>query len=131
VQPATGLRILVVDDNIDAAEALAMLLELRGNQTRIAHTGPVALDAAADFRPQVVFLDIGLPGLNGYEVARRMRADTLLPQPLLVALTGWGTDEDRRQAHAAGFDRHLVKPVDLGKLTAVLGSARRDLAQGR
>jgi PAS domain S-box-containing protein len=125
-EPATGLRILVVDDNIDAAESLAMLLELRGNRTRIAHTGPVALDAAADFRPQVVFLDIGLPGLNGYEVARRMRADTLLPQPLLVALTGWGTDEDRRQAHAAGFDRHLVKPVDLGKITAVLGSARRD-----
>jgi signal transduction histidine kinase len=123
-----GLRILVVDDNVDAAEALAMLLELRGYQTRVAYTGLLALDAASEFRPQVVFLDIGLPGINGYEVARRLRADTILPQPLLVALTGWGSDEDRRQAHAAGFDQHLVKPVDSSKLAAVLVDARRGLA---
>ena len=123
-----GLRILVVDDNVDAAEALAMLLELRGNQTRVAYSGLLALDAASEFRPQVVFLDIGLPGINGYEVARRLRADAILPQPLLVALTGWGTDEDRRQAQAAGFDQHLVKPVDSSKLAAVLVDARRGLA---
>jgi CheY-like chemotaxis protein len=102
-----------------------MLLELRGNQARLAHSGPDALDAAAEFQPQVVFLDIGLPGLNGYEVAQRLRANPALPQPWLVALTGWGTDEDRRQAKAAGFDRHLVKPVDSSKLEAVLVEVRR------
>jgi PAS domain S-box-containing protein len=123
--PVASLRILVVDDNVDAAETLAMLLELAGNQTRVAHSGLVALDAASEFRPQVVFLDIGLPGLNGYEVARRLRVDAGLPRPLLVALTGWGTDEDRRQAHDAGFDRHLVKPADSSKIAAVLADARR------
>jgi CheY-like chemotaxis protein len=124
---AAGLRILVVDDNTDAADTLAMLLELGGHQTRIAHSGPAALDAAFEFRPQVVFLDIGLPGLSGYEVARRLRVDAMLPQPLLVALTGWGSDEDRRQAHAAGFDRHLVKPIDASKIAAVLAAVRHDL----
>jgi CheY-like chemotaxis protein/two-component sensor histidine kinase len=129
--PVTGLPILVVDDNVDAADTLAMLLELGGNQTRVADSGLAALDAASEFRPQVVFLDIGLPGLNGYEVARRLRADALLPRPLLVALTGWGSDDDRRQAHAAGFDRHLVKSVDASKIAAVLADARRDLDQER
>jgi len=116
-----AMRILVVDDNVDAAESLAMLLELNGHHTRLAHTGESALAAAAEFQPQAVFLDIGLPGLNGYEVARRLRASSNPQQRLLlIALTGWGTEEDRRQAHAAGFDRHLVKPVDLDKLVDAL-----------
>ncbi|HEU4735028.1 MAG TPA: ATP-binding protein [Kofleriaceae bacterium] len=122
---ADNLKILVVDDNIDAAEMLGMLLELRGYRTRLAHTGPAALAVAADFEPQVIFLDIGLPGLNGYEVAERLRASGRQPQPVLVALTGWGTDEDRRQSKAAGFDGHLVKPVDIRQLEATLGELRR------
>jgi CheY-like chemotaxis protein len=121
---ATGLRILVVDDNVDAAETLAMLLELRGNQIHIAHDGIAAVAAATAFRPQLVFLDIGLPGISGYEVARRLRADPALDQPMLVALTGWGADDDRRQTRDAGFDYHLVKPVDASKITEVLIEAR-------
>ncbi|HEY0478377.1 MAG TPA: GAF domain-containing protein [Kofleriaceae bacterium] len=121
---APALRILVVDDNVDAAETLAMLLELGGNLTRLAHSGPAALEQVTDFRPDLVFLDIGLPEMNGYEVAARVRADPAIPQPVLVALTGWGSEDDRRQAHAAGFDRHLVKPIDGAKLEAVLAALR-------
>jgi signal transduction histidine kinase/ActR/RegA family two-component response regulator len=117
-----GLRILVVDDNVDAAESLSLLLELSGHQTRLAHTGTSAIPTAVGFRPHVVLLDIGLPGLDGYEVARRLRAEASLPQPVLVALTGWGTEEDRRQASLAGFDQHLVKPVDGAQLASVLRS---------
>jgi CheY-like chemotaxis protein len=119
-----GLKILVVDDNVDAAEMLAMLLEAGGNQTRLAHTGLAALAAASELEPDLVFLDIGLPEMNGYEVATRLRADPRLRDCVLVALTGWGSDDDRRQAHAAGFDRHLVKPIDGDKLHDVLSAAR-------
>jgi CheY-like chemotaxis protein len=116
-----GHRILVVDDNADAAISLAMLLELEGHETRVAHSGADALAAMAEFSPNYVFLDIGLPDLSGYEVARRMRAMTgLRTVARLIALTGWGSDEDRRQAVAAGFDAHLVKPVDPAELTAAL-----------
>jgi CheY-like chemotaxis protein len=115
------LRILVVDDNVDAAESLAMLLELDGHETRIAHTGESAIDLALAFAPDAAFIDIGLPGLNGYQVAQRLRADVNGRESLLlVALTGWGADEDRRHAQAAGFDVHLVKPVDFEKLSEVL-----------
>jgi signal transduction histidine kinase/ActR/RegA family two-component response regulator len=115
------LRVLVVDDNVDAAESLAMLLELDGHQTRIAHTGESAVDVALGFVPDAAFIDIGLPGLNGYEVAQRLRADASMHEALLlVALTGWGSDEDRRRAQGAGFDLHLVKPVDFDKLNEVL-----------
>ena len=111
------LRILVVDDNVDAAETLAMLLGLEGHKTCVAHTGEAALRSALEFQPNVVLLDIGLPGLSGNEIARRLRREERLPKPLLlIALTGWGSDEDRRKAKEAGFDRHLVKPVDLEKL---------------
>ncbi|MEJ7597590.1 MAG: ATP-binding protein [Kofleriaceae bacterium] len=119
-----GMKILVVDDNIDGAETLAMLLELTGNETRMAHTGRTALAVASEFHPDVVLLDIGLPELDGYEVARHLRSDPLLPQPLLVALTGWGSDEDRQRAQHAGFDRHMVKPVDSAHLAEVLASVR-------
>jgi signal transduction histidine kinase/ActR/RegA family two-component response regulator len=117
----TQLRILVVDDNVDAAESLAMLLDLEGHQTRIAHTGESAIDVALEFTPDVACIDIGLPGVSGYDVAQRLRADVNMPDSLLlIALTGWGADEDRRHAQAAGFDVHLVKPVDFDKLSEVL-----------
>jgi len=118
------LKILVVDDNVDAAEMLAMLLEAQGNETRLAHTGPEALVAASQLEPDLIFLDIGLPEMNGYEVAMRLREDPRLRACMLVALTGWGSEDDRRQAHEAGFDRHLVKPVDSEKLRDVLTAAR-------
>jgi PAS domain S-box-containing protein len=117
---APARRILVVDDNRDAALSLALLLQLAGYQTHTAHDGPAALDAARAFRPEIVLLDIGLPGLNGYEVARRLRKDLGLTDAVLVALTGWGQDEDRRLAREAGFDHHLVKPVDPQELRAEL-----------
>jgi CheY-like chemotaxis protein len=114
-------RVLVVDDNADAAGSLAMLLELDGHQTRVAHHGAGALAAVAEFEPDVVFLDIGLPDISGYEVARRLRESMSAPgRPRLIALTGWGADEDRRQAKAAGFDAHLVKPVEPEQLRAML-----------
>jgi len=121
-QVQTRLRILVVDDNVDAAESLAMLLDLSGHATRLAHSGKEALTATREFKPQVIFLDIGLPELNGYEVAEFIRADAAIEQPLLVALTGWGAEDDRRRAQEAGFDRHLVKPVEASTLEEVLAS---------
>ena len=117
------LRVLVVDDNVDGAEALAMFLELKGHLTRLAHDGQRALIAAVEFQPQIVFLDIGLPDMSGYDVARALRAQALVPQPKLVALTGWGSERDRQQAQAAGFDDHLVKPVDMAKLVVALEQA--------
>lgn len=122
-----GRRVLVVDDNTDGADLLAMMLELSGHQTRIAYSGLEALETAADFRPEVIFLDIGLPGLNGYEVARRFRATPALSPMLLVALTGWGSEEDRRRSKEAGFDIHLTKPVEpaaIDDVMARLGSAQ-------
>ena len=123
--PLAGLRILVVDDNVDAADLLAALLELAGHTLSVVHTGPDALAAVTKQRFDVVLLDIGLPGLDGYEVARRLRATTTVPQPMLVALTGWGSADDREKARRAGFDHHLVKPVDQPMLTAILATARR------
>jgi PAS domain S-box-containing protein len=116
-------RVLVVDDNRDAAESLAMLLRATGHEVRTAHAGPAALEAARAHRPEVVLLDIGLPGLDGYEVARRLRAEPGFKGALLVALTGYGQDEDRRRSQAAGFDLHLVKPVDLATLQDALSRA--------
>jgi signal transduction histidine kinase len=113
-------RILVVDDNADAAESLSMLLELEGHATRVAHDGAGALRAAAEFLPDAVFLDIGMPGMNGYQVARQLR-ETYGPALRIIALTGWGAEGDRRRAHAAGFDHHLVKPVDPAMLGSALG----------
>ncbi|WP_170162388.1 PAS domain-containing protein [Caldimonas tepidiphila] len=113
---ANARRVLVVDDNADAADSLALMLGLFGYENRTAYDGPQALDAAHEFAPAVVFCDIGMPGMDGYEVARRFRRDPALAQTLLVALTGWGSDEDKRQAREAGFDMHLTKPV---KVTAV------------
>jgi len=115
-------RVLVVDDNRDAVESLAVLLRARGHVVETAFDGGGALTVAARFRPDVVLLDIGLPGMDGYEVARRLRRE-LRPAPLLVALTGYGQEEDRRLALAAGFDEHVVKPASLPGLTALLQRA--------
>ncbi|NMM08245.1 response regulator [Polaromonas sp.] len=118
--PTPGRRILVVDDNVDGAETLAMLLSLSGYETRTAFDGPSALSAAAEFKPHVVFLDIGLPGMNGYEVARRICADPGLEAARLIALTGWGTEDDQRKSRDAGFDAHLTKPVEPAAVDEVL-----------
>ena len=115
------VRILVVDDNRDAADSMRMLLEDAGAQVQTAHSGPEALAAFESGEPRVLLLDVGMPGMDGYEVARRVRASTKA-QPCIIALTGWGQDEDRRRVREAGFDHHLTKPVDLGTLQALLSS---------
>jgi PAS domain S-box-containing protein len=116
-----GRRVLVVDDNRDAAELLATMLSLAGNETRVAHDGPAAITAARAFSPHVVFLDLGLPGMDGFDVARRLRSGGATREGLvLVALTGWGSAEDKRRSAEAGFDFHLTKPVQLSEVTDIL-----------
>jgi PAS domain S-box-containing protein len=117
-----GCRILVADDNQDAADSLALLLESRGHEVRTAHGGHAALVVASAFRPEIALLDIGMPDLNGYEVARQLRQCSWGKSVRLIALTGWGQEEDRRRAIAAGFDRHLTKPVDLQALESLIAS---------
>jgi CheY-like chemotaxis protein len=117
---AAPRRVLVVDDNVDAAESTAMILRLWGHQVRIAHTGPEALRAAEEDEPEVVVLDIGLPGMSGYEVARRLRAQPRFRTTTLAAVTGYCQDEDRRRSEEAGFNVHLVKPVEPEALEALL-----------
>jgi PAS domain S-box-containing protein len=124
-EPApTNHRILVVDDNPDAAASLAMLLKITGNDTQIAHDGIEAVEAASAFRPDVVLLDIGLPKLNGHDACRRIREQPWGKHMVLVALTGWGQDEDRRQSKEAGFDHHMVKPVDFNALMSLLAGLK-------
>lgn len=129
--PLAPRRVLVVDDNADSADSLAMLLTLAGHRVETALDGPGALAAAADFRPEVILLDIGLPGMDGYEVARRLWATEPRPRPLVVALTGYTQGEDRRRAREAGFDYFLVKPVDPVELERIIGMAAGDLKAGR
>jgi CheY-like chemotaxis protein len=119
---ATPRRILIVDDSADGAESLAMLLRLSGHETHKAHDGVEALEASERLRPDVVLLDIGLPQLSGYEVCRRLRREPWANGVVLVAMTGWGQDEDRQQSRDAGFDAHMVKPVDHDALLAFLAS---------
>ncbi|MEK7469005.1 MAG: PAS domain S-box protein [Planctomycetota bacterium] len=114
------LRVLVVDDNVDACNMLAMLLELGGRTVQKAYSGPAALEAALAWRPDVILLDIGLPGLNGYEIASRLRLDPAMKNTRLVALTGYGTSDDVLLAREAGFDAHLLKPVDLAEVEKFL-----------
>jgi CheY-like chemotaxis protein len=123
--PALRRHILVVDDNHDAGDSLGDLLELSGHAVRVARSGPQAIEVAREFRPDVAVLDIGLPGMSGYELAGRLRAESFGPSLLLVALTGYGQDEDRRRTQEAGFDHHLTKPADLAQLTALLTSRVR------
>jgi two-component system CheB/CheR fusion protein len=115
-------RILVVDDNCDAADSLGLLLEYLGHEVQVAHDGPSALAASRTQRPAVVLLDIGMPGMDGYEVARELRARPELEGLVLIALTGWGQEEDRQRTRAAGFDHHLLKPVDLAAIQGLLAS---------
>jgi CheY-like chemotaxis protein len=117
------LRVLVVDDNVDAAESMAMILRQLGHEVAIAHDGPDALAACTALRPRVVLLDIGLPGMNGLAVARELRARFDGARPTLVALTGWGQADDKARARDAGFDHHLVKPPDLDELARILAAA--------
>jgi CheY-like chemotaxis protein/two-component sensor histidine kinase len=121
-------RILVVDNNAQAAESVALLLDAWGYASRVAYDGPSALEAAAEWRPQVVLLDIGMPGMDGYEVARHLRARPELEGLILIAVTGYGEEEDRRRSREVGFDFHMVKPVppeDLKELLAAT-EARTD-----
>ena len=114
-------RVLIVDDNVDAAETLRQLIGTLGvGEVRTASNGPDALAAAARFQPEIVLLDLSMPGMDGYELARRMRAEPWGPKAMLVALTGWGQEQHRRRSKEAGFDRHLTKPADLEALRAVL-----------
>jgi CheY-like chemotaxis protein len=120
--PLVPRRILVVDDNTDAARTLAALLRSLGHETSVAYGGTQALAIAAEFRPDVVLLDIGMPDIDGYEVARQLRALTGQPPVRIVAVSGWGQEPDRRKSQEAGFDLHLVKPVDPDELMKMLGS---------
>jgi two-component system CheB/CheR fusion protein len=115
-------RILLVDDNRDAAQSLSMVLRILGAEVRVAYDGDEALQACESYQPGVVLLDIGMPGMDGYEVARRIRGRRAGRAPAIVALTGWGQEADRRRAREAGFDHHLVKPADLHTLQALLAS---------
>ncbi|MGH7788066.1 MAG: response regulator [Candidatus Binatia bacterium] len=113
-------RILIVEDEPDAAESFALLLGISGHTVCTAGDGLQAIDAARDFEPDVAIVDIGLPGIDGYEVARRLRAEPRLERVLLIALSGYGEDEDKRRARAAGFDHHLTKPVELEQVMRLL-----------
>jgi len=118
--PAPPLRVLVVDDNIDAADSLGMLIGMAGHQTRVVYSAPAAWDALPAFEPDVVFCDLGMPGMGGCELAVRLRQDRRYARTRLVALTGWGADEDQRRTRAAGFDFHLTKPASAESLEALL-----------
>jgi signal transduction histidine kinase/ActR/RegA family two-component response regulator len=120
-----GKRVLIVDDNLDTARGLAKLLARRNYEVRLAHDGPGALKAAREFSPAVVLLDIGLPGMDGYEVARRLKAEPSCAEIAVIALSGYGQEADRRRSGEAGFDHHLVKPVDLENVLSLLTSERR------
>jgi two-component system, sensor histidine kinase len=118
--PKVGRQILVVDDNADAAEGLSDFLRALGHSVRTARDGASAIEEASRLRPEIVILDIGLPDMDGHEVARRLRAQASLRPSVLVALTGYGQESDRQLSREAGFDHHLVKPVDLRKLESLL-----------
>ena len=120
---ALARRILVVDDNEDAAITLAMLLQLKGSDTRLAHDGLDAIEQAEAFRPDVILLDIGLPKMDGYDACRAIRRQPWGSAITMIALTGWGQDDDRRKSMEAGFDLHLVKPVAPATLMKMLVEA--------
>jgi CheY-like chemotaxis protein len=122
VAPQAGrfARILVIDDNEDAARSMAKLLRMLGHEVDLAYDGPSGIDAARSFRPDVVLLDIGMPGMNGYEVAARLRQEEGCRDALIIAASGYGQEEDRRRSREAGFDHHLVKPIDYDLLNTLL-----------
>lgn len=117
-------RLLVVDDNKDAAESMSMLLEMWGHEVAFAYDGPSALETAQQWRPEAVFLDIGLPGMDGYEVAERLRELPQARDAVLIAITGYGQDDDLARSKRAGIDHHLVKPVAPDALRSLIDSLR-------
>ena len=121
-------RMLVVDDNRDGADLMAVLLRLQGHEVDVAHDGYRALEIAARFEPEVVLLDIGLPGMNGYDVAKQLRQMKLARAQCLIAMTGYGSEEDRQRTEEAGFDHHIVKPIEPAELNKLL--ARSIAAMG-
>lgn len=121
------LRVMIVDDNEDATVMLGMLLEALGHRIQTAFDGPAALDTALEFRPHVALMDLGLPGMDGYEVARRLREQAIFKDVVLVAMTGYGRESDRQLSREAGFDHHLVKPADFDKLQKILIACAADL----
>jgi len=124
---ASSLRVLIVDDNRDAADSLGVLLRRLGTITRVAYDGPAALEVMSTYRPAVVLLDLGMPGMDGFEVVRRMRRRADCAQIIVVALSGWGQEADRRKTAEAGFHDHLVKPVDLHRLQQLLASIESEI----
>ena len=116
-------RVLVIDDNADAAQAMQMLLESDGHAVRVAHDGKDALELAVSFQPEIVLLDIGLPGMDGYRVAAELREEPSLRNTRLIAVTGYGRPEDVRQARDAGFDDHMIKPIDPSALLRAIAAA--------
>ena len=123
--PVSGIskRVLIADDNHDGAESLAMLIEMSGHETFVAHTGVDALQLAATHRPHIAILDIGMPGMDGYQVVQQIRDQPWGVDMILIALTGWGQEDDKRRAMRAGFDHHLTKPVDPNALDQLLGAS--------
>src|SRR5262249_28359161 len=121
-----GLRILLVEDNRDAADSLALMLSLYGHEVRVARDGPSGLAAAREDTFDVILMDIGLPGMDGWEVARRIRSQPVLPRPCIIAVSGYGQEAERKRSYEAGMDLHLVKPLDLRELERIL-----DLATAR
>ncbi len=122
---APPLRVLIADDNEDAADMLATLLGMKGHEVRVAHDGLEAVTSAIAFHPDVALLDIGMPELNGHEVAAQIRKQLAGEPVMLVAITGWGQDREATLAHPDGFDHHLVKPIDFEQLTACLLERQR------
>jgi CheY-like chemotaxis protein len=125
--------VLIADDNPDGAESLAMLLGMLGHEVHIAHDGAQALEMASRVKPDIALLDIGMPGLSGYQVATRIRREAWGEGIVLIAVTGWGQEEDKRNTQAAGFDHHLTKPADPAQIESILESmaARTLSASGR
>jgi CheY-like chemotaxis protein len=128
---AAPLRVLVVDDNTDAADSLGLLLKFLGADSHVVHDGPAALEALGWYRPTVVLLDLGMPGMDGYEVARRIRQHAAFREVPLIALTGWGQEEDRRRTEQAGFTHHLVKPADAQILQGLLEELQSEPPAGK
>jgi CheY-like chemotaxis protein len=121
-------RILVADDNADSATTLSIMLEMLGNEVRVAHDGEQAVRAAREFRPDAILLDIGMPKLNGYDACAQLRELPETASAVMVALTGWGQDEDKARSRAAGFDHHIVKPVEPSMLEALISGIPRRAA---
>ncbi len=123
----SGLRVLITDDNVDAATSLAMLVQLKGHTAEVAFDGNRALELAETFRPDVAFLDIGMPGMSGYDVARELQNAPGMEHVRCIALTGWGTENDRNRSRQAGFYAHLTKPVELQEVERVLSDISLNL----